>query len=731
MTRNLWRYSHLVLAFSSALFLIVASVSGVILAFEPISQSVKSYDVIPLEGVTLAQTITALQKEHKEVLKVTVTPDDFVTASLVNEQGETVHHYIHPVTGELLGEVTEKSAFFRWVTNLHRSLFLKSIGRFFVGLVSLLLCFIAITGVLLLAQRQGGFLKLYSKVRERDFNQRYHVILGRWLLFPLILVAATGVYLSAEKFHLLPENIDQLDWSVLGNPDVKHKPLNQQKFFAETKLTDVRTVHFPFSDDELDYFEITLRNRDLLVHQHTGEVLSEVTHPFTQLTMRWSLQWHTGAGNILWSIVLAISSASVLFFIVSGAAMYLKRRKKKVPALVLDTVNKSEVILLVGSETGTTILYASALAKALKEKGNTVAMTTLNEYTSYPKAKYLVALTATYGDGDAPRNARKFEHLINKVQQSHPIGFAVVGFGSMDYTKYCQFAITVDTLFNTHLKFNRLQSLFKVNEQSEDEFLKWVTHWNHRTGMNLDVSLKNHKKTIKQSQRFTVKEKTQHNLDDTFLLRLKPDVHSDFQSGDLLNVIALGSHRIRQYSIARIGDDMLLSIKWHRQGICSTFLYTLQEGDILEATIQENDSFYFPQEAPAVWCISNGTGIAPFLGMINNNIDVPVELLWGGKTEASFDLYREAINDSISQNHLLNIQFAFSQTALKMYVQDALKLQQITVAQALNNGTVFMICGSLKMQDTVLAALEEISKTQLNRPLSDFENQQQILTDCY
>jgi sulfite reductase (NADPH) flavoprotein alpha-component len=42
-----------------------------------------------------------------------------------------------------------------------------------------------------------------------------------------------------------------------------------------------------------------------------------------------------------------------------------------------------------------------------------------------------------------------------------------------------------------------------------------------------------------------------------------------------------------------------------------------------------------------------------------------------------------------------------------------------------------MLCGSLAMQNEVLDVLEEITSTYLNRPLSDFENQQQILMDCY
>jgi sulfite reductase (NADPH) flavoprotein alpha-component len=38
MTISIWRYSHLALAISAALFILIASITGIILAFEPISE---------------------------------------------------------------------------------------------------------------------------------------------------------------------------------------------------------------------------------------------------------------------------------------------------------------------------------------------------------------------------------------------------------------------------------------------------------------------------------------------------------------------------------------------------------------------------------------------------------------------------------------------------------------------------------------------------------------------
>jgi len=170
MTISIWRYSHLVLALASSLFLLIASVTGCILAIEPIQHQAKAYAVQDLDEVSLATAITGLKSNYDEVFSMQIESSGFVKASVLTAQMETLDVYIDAQTGKQLGEVQERPAIYSFATNLHRSLFLKSIGRFFVGLISLLLLMIAITGLLLLAQRQGGFKRLFSKVQKDYFE---------------------------------------------------------------------------------------------------------------------------------------------------------------------------------------------------------------------------------------------------------------------------------------------------------------------------------------------------------------------------------------------------------------------------------------------------------------------------------------------------------------------------------------------------------------------------------
>jgi sulfite reductase (NADPH) flavoprotein alpha-component len=50
--------------------------------------------------------------------------------------------------------------------------------------------------------------------------------------------------------------------------------------------------------------------------------------------------------------------------------------------------------------------------------------------------------------------------------------------------------------------------------------------------------------------------------------------------------------------------------------VCSNFLNNFTESKTIKAKIKRNLDFHFPAYANEVIMIANGTGIAPFIGMI-------------------------------------------------------------------------------------------------------------------
>ena len=147
MTLSFWRYAHLVLAIFSSLFLVLAAVTGTILAVDAIQEKIPSYQVSTFDKITLSETLPVLRKTYPEITAVSVDHNQFVLLEGIDQEGNDVNAYVDPTNGKILGKPTPKSEFIQWTTALHRSLFLKETGRFIVGFISFLLALIALSGL--------------------------------------------------------------------------------------------------------------------------------------------------------------------------------------------------------------------------------------------------------------------------------------------------------------------------------------------------------------------------------------------------------------------------------------------------------------------------------------------------------------------------------------------------------------------------------------------------------
>ncbi|MDN3493661.1 PepSY domain-containing protein [Winogradskyella bathintestinalis] len=732
MTISIWRYSHLILAVISSLFILIASVTGAILAFEPISNQLQPFAIEDGNMVSLAEILPTLQQNYDEVFTVEIDKNNFVSTSVITKEGNSETFYINPFTGEKLGEIIKKAPIFEFATNLHRSLFLKTTGRILIGVVSFLLFIIAITGIQLILKRQGGLKRFFSKVVKENFEQYYHVVIGRYTLIPIIIITLTGVFLSLEKFNLLPDSKISHNYP---EPTEIDNPLEIDNFtiFQDIKLNDVTSVEFPFSDDIEDYFIIKLKGKELLVNQFSGEVVSNQNTSFVALISNWSLILHTGQGTVIWSIILLIASLAILFFMYSGFAMTLKRRRATSKIKNKFTKDNAEYIILVGSETGHTFNAAKLFYNALIETSQSAYISVLNDYSTYNEAKQLIIFAATYGEGEAPNSASNFKQLFKKVNPQQNIQYAVIGFGSFMYPDYCKYAVEVDLLLRNHEKFDENLPLFKINNQSFEEYKLWINQWNHQNNLDLKIQFKRPKINLKNLKEFRVVNKTKPNIDNSFLVQLRPLKKSKFSSGDLLSVFPEVDFIERQYSIGKIENDILLSIKKHEFGVCSTYFNNLKVNSIVKAKVKRNFDFHFPNTTSEVVMIANGTGIAPFLGMVSDNANkIKTHLFWGGRTKDSLKLYKNIIDEALNEQKLTNFYTAYSQEQKdKIYVQDLILERQELLSQVLDNNGIIMICGSIAMQNRVLEVLNIITTRHLNKALSEFESNSQLKKDCY
>lgn len=731
MIKFIWRYSHLTLAVSSFLFLLLAAITGIILSAEPISQKTKSYSRSNLDDITVSALIPALQAKYDEVTTISVSHKQYVEIQAIDKNGEDVKAYIDPETAEVLGKVEKQTAFFQWVTTLHRSLFLHSAGRIVIGLTAFLLILIAITGILLTIQRQRGLRRLFAKIHKDGFAQYYHVVLGRILLIPILLIALTGTYLSLNTLGLLKTDKKGVEVNIDDIKSGPQKNIKDFEAFQHIRLSEVETIEFPFSTDIEDYYILTLKDREIAVNQVTGVMLAESRYPFGILARNLSLDLHTGRSNIIWALVLAISCIGILFFIYSGFAITLKRISKR-------TKNKfraeeSQFIILVGSENGSSYGYASDVHQLLIKAGKKSYLSTLNQYKVYPKAEQLIIITSTYGLGEPPVNADKFLQLIDQQPQPQAIQYSVLGFGSKAYPDFCKFAFDVHNQLSKQHWATSLVDVHTVNDKSPQEISLWAESWSQQSGILLHDFPKQKKLGTKSLQQFDVWSNTGVSAETaTFQIKLNTKGKLKAKSGDLLAIYPANDHRERLYSIGVVDNKIQLSVRLHPDGLGSAYLHSLKSKDQLKAKIIKNPHFYFPEQASQVIMISNGTGIAPFLGMMDQNEKkIPCYLFSGFRAASSFEPFESFIAGMITKAKLSKHHIAFSREGDKKYVSDLINIEADWIARCLKDKAVIMLCGSLAMQKDVLAILETICQEKTGQALSFYQSRNQVLTDCY
>ncbi len=731
MTLSIWRYAHLSLAIIASLFLVMASLSGAILAYDAVQEKVPSYKSKGFDTLSVADLLVAVDHKYEEISEITIDHNSYVSIKAMDSEGMDVEAIIDPANGNVLTKPLQKSDFMLWVTAFHRSLFLKETGRLMIGIVSFLLILISISGLMLVIQRQRSLSRFFGKIVKTYFAQYFHVVSGRIMLLPILLLAITGTYLSMARFQFFEQPTEpKINVPAAKDDNWQRQPEKFEKFKA-IPLAQVQKIEFPFGDDPSEYFTLKLKDRTLYVNQFDERLFQEVVLPKTQVWETISLDWHTGRSNNVLAIILGLASINILFFVYSGFVIALRRDRTKIKNKYKAT--QAEYVLLVGSEMGSSLFFADTIHKQLLALGKKSFLAQLNDYEIYPEAKHLLVFTSTYGLGDAPSNASKVLGLITNSPQQQEIEYAVIGFGARAYPDFCQFAKDLDVFLGKQTWAKATVQLHTVDDKSTSDFVKWVAAWNQHSGLELSTTPATYAQKARKLSKLLVLEKTELTGDEhSFRVTLACPNSEPFQSGDLLAIYPADDGRERLYSIAKVDGHLQLLIKHYPNGLGSDFLYRLQVGDTLMARIVKNNKFHRPRNKKVIM-IANGTGIAPFLGMIAQHKGHEQNELYAGFRQSSplIVQHQEFLNAQKQKGRLSNYQLAWSRAAIKQYVMDLIKKDQQYIADSLKSGAVLMLCGSLAMQNDVEQLLEQICQEHIGLSLTHYKNKEQFLTDCY
>ncbi|GBG27660.1 NADPH--cytochrome P450 reductase [Hondaea fermentalgiana] len=142
--------------------------------------------------------------------------------------------------------------------------------------------------------------------------------------------------------------------------------------------------------------------------------------------------------------------------------------------------DKTNVLILYGSETGNAESIAEGLYEASGENGFAGVLAPLDDYkkVGFESASLVLIVTSTTGNGEPPRNADKFYRFLRR--RSHPDGFladksfAVLGLGDTNYDQFCWVAKRVDARME-QLGAKRILPLACADEGTDLE--KTVEPW--------------------------------------------------------------------------------------------------------------------------------------------------------------------------------------------------------------------------------------------------------------
>jgi sulfite reductase (NADPH) flavoprotein alpha-component len=562
-----------------------------------------------------------------------------------------------------------------------------------------------------------------------------HMDAVRLALPGLMIAGLTGIYLSLVTFSVMPSGKGSGPAFLTFETPSPQMDFWDMPALQSVQLAQLREVFLP--DPEFPGDPITL-----FTHQGSGIIdpstgLLQGFEPLSTSARVFELIYliHTGQGAWIVGVLLGISMLAVPFAIFSGIWMAIRRPKSNLKGVTNIPSHLADTVILVGSEGGTTWQFATALAKALSTSDTKVHLCDMNSLEpSYAKAKRLIVLTATYGNGEAPNSASEFMRRLDDFSAPE-LSFAVLGFGDRQFDQFCQFAHDVDDALREK-ELTPLLPIAEIDQQSFSEFNEWGGALARALGTECSFNLQ---LTPPKTRAFQLVHKQvlgQQVQAPVAILRLRTTRFLSrirYETGDLLCVLAPGEIRPRFYSLASSQTDGMLEICVRQQpgGTCSGFLTNLSVGDKVSAFIKPNPSFRPSDTDTPLILVGAGAGIGPLMGFLRRNPKLrPAHLFWGGRHPDSDFLYQSELSALRADGRLSGCETAFSRVETGEYVQDRLTAKADDIRQLVDNGAEILICVGRNMGRDVSSSFQSILKP-LGLSVEVLKSQNRYLEDVY
>lgn len=670
-------------------------------------------------GLSVAVLAARVQAVYPGVEQIRRAPSGRITAYWF-DQGAPGAAVIDPATGQGVASADPNQTQ-RWLTNLHRSLFLGDGGRIAMALGAAAMLVLALSGTVLVARRAGGWRHWFARLRG-PFAGRLHVEITRIAVGGLVLSSATALWMAASTFELLPDGNSTLAFpaQVSGGTGIGFADLAT---LGDTPVVELRALNFPYPGDANDVFTLKTDQGIGYLDQGTGALLGWADLTGWERVFETVYMLHTGQGAATLGLVLGLMALGVPLMGVTGVLIWLAGRRARPRIRGNVTAGQAETVLLVGSEGGSTWGFAATLHAALTQAGQRVHAAPMSAFAPgrYGRAKRIIVLAATYGDGDAPASAKGFLNRFAALDHAPDAALAVLGFGDRSFPAYCAFAKAVATAAAAK-GWPEFLAMDMIDRQSPQDFTRWGRALGQAMGIPLELA---HEPVLPAIQTLTLVSRRDYGAEmqaPTAILRFalpKPGLwqrltgagFARFNAGDLVGVLPKGSPVPRLYSLASSDGDGFVEIVVKKQpgGLASGQLAALEPGDTVSAFLRRNPGFQPGRGRAPLILIGAGTGIGPLAGFIRGNArHRPIHLFFGMRHPDSDFLYSEDMSGWQSAGRLTRLVTAVSRGVRPQYVQDALRGDATEVARLICDGARVMVCGGRDMAVGVTGALAEI-----------------------
>jgi sulfite reductase (NADPH) flavoprotein alpha-component len=319
MMRSLHRWPGLL----AALLLVVLSLSGAALSLFPAAEHLTS----PQAAATLsvADLAARIEAVHPQLEQIRRAPSGRITAYWF-EGGAPRAAVIDPATGQGI-PAADPNPFERWLTNLHRSLFLGDGGRLAMAVGAAAMLVLALSGTGLVARRAGGWRRWFAPLRG-PLAGRLHVEIARVAVAGLLLSSATALWMAALTFDLLPDR--PAPPALLNNASGRTgAPVAAMGMLRQTPVVELRSLSFPDASDAAEILTLKTDRGTGYLDQGTGAVLAWSGLNGWQRLSETIYMLHTGRGAAALGLVLGFMALGVPAMAGTGFALWLAGRRER------------------------------------------------------------------------------------------------------------------------------------------------------------------------------------------------------------------------------------------------------------------------------------------------------------------------------------------------------------------------------------------------------------------